>query len=382
MTGVLGLVFNPSQPRWVPQQVSLPPPPPPGGRQVLVQVEEVGICQLDQLLLLHREGKPPEHQRWVIGHEMVGRVVRPGRRTSLVKTGDWVVPLLRLPCGVCGPCADGSPDECVTDLYKEPGLHRAHGWACQVRVEEEENLVPIPPSLGEVALLVEPLALAIKGANTLAKVQQRTLPSCAHFGHRWDQTCWMQDKHFLIIGSSVLTVLTALYMRLLDAAVTLLPCHPMPSEMASPLADLGVPILNPQEATVDHLHSLDGVLETSGDPLALAPYMDALAPNGVVVFLARPSGQGRRHAAALATVLERALRSNIGVVPCYRMGRSHMVQAIQWLDKVQRNGSFPLRLLLAPASPPEEFFPLACTPKPWVKNRIRWSEPPGGPGAL
>lgn len=382
MRKMQSIVVHPVRARWDPRLEEIPVPPRPTAHQVWVQVEQVGICRMDSLLLSLRGGSPPDPQQWVVGHEMVGRVTASGRGIQRIRVGDWVVPVLRRSCRICSSCLANAPDECITNLYEEPGLHRAHGWACQWRVDREEHLIVISPIIADIALLAEPLALAMKAAQQLSIVQRRTLSFCGHFEHRWDQPLWANDKHFLVTGASPLTVLTALYLHSLGATVTLYPAQPLSTDLAASLAQVQVNIVTPQEdiPPAEQVEPADGLLETSGSASLAASLLSKVHTNGVVVFFVplAPAG-GRKEDPALAIVAQEALRRNIALVPCYRMGRPHLELAVQWLADAGRKQAFPFHLLLDKASPPDKFASLARTPLPWRKGRITWETLPGAP---
>ncbi|MCS7206536.1 MAG: alcohol dehydrogenase catalytic domain-containing protein [Dehalococcoidia bacterium] len=379
------LVIFPARARWTPHLVEAPVPRPPRARQVQVQVEQVGVCPFDHSLLVRHEGLSPDPERWVVGHEMVGRVTAAGREVRTLKVGDWVIPTLRRSCGVCAPCAQGYPDECGTNLYAEPGLHRAHGWACQWTLDREEHLIVISPAIADIALLAEPLALAIKGAHYLTTVQRRTLPSCSHFEHRWDQPRWAGDKHLLVAGSSVLTLVTALYLRSLGAQVTLYPTQPLPQALTDLLTRAGITpwaTHKQDNSAVEQLEPADALVDTSGDLSVVASLLGRIHFNGAVVLLLAPAPPGRRpHDTNFSILLLEAVRRNIALVPCYRMGRPHLELAVQWLQDAMRNPSTALPTLVDKPSPPGNFAALVRSPASWLKSRITWAESPSNPSA-
>ncbi|MFN3974453.1 MAG: alcohol dehydrogenase catalytic domain-containing protein [Dehalococcoidia bacterium] len=385
MEKMQSIVINPARVRWDPRLEEAPLPPHPRTRQGLVQVEQVGICRMDNLFLSHRTGSPPDPQRWVVGHEMVGRVTASGRETRRIRAGDWVVPVLRRSCRMCSSCLANAPDECTTNLYEEPGLHRAHGWASQWRVEQEEHLVVVSPAIADIALLTEPLALSTKGAQQLSVIQRRTIAYCRHFEHRWDQPHWAKDKHFVVAGASPLTVLTALYLRSLDATVSLYPTQPLPNDLAPAITTEKVNIVTPQgdSPPAEQVDRADGLIDTSGNSALVASLISAVYTNGVTVFLSpfAPAG-GRGHDPALANMASEALRRNIVMLPCYRPGRPHLELAVQWLDDARKRRGFPFHLLLDQASPPDKFAHLAQTLPPWRKGLITWGTTLSGAPAL
>ncbi len=132
------------------------PDPAPGEKEVLVAVEDVGICGSD-LPRIYRTGA---HSHPLIpGHEFAGTVVEAGAGAdrSLVGKRAGVFPLI--PCRACGPCRRRHYELCRN--YDYLGSRRDGGFAELVAVPEE-NLLLLPEgvSFSEAAML-EPMSVAV-----------------------------------------------------------------------------------------------------------------------------------------------------------------------------------------------------------------------------
>jgi propanol-preferring alcohol dehydrogenase len=87
------------------------PIPEPGPGQVLLKVYACGVCRTD----LHvADGELPDPKLpLVLGHEVVGRVVRTGSGVTAIERGQRVgVPWLGHTCGLCQYCRQGRENLC------------------------------------------------------------------------------------------------------------------------------------------------------------------------------------------------------------------------------------------------------------------------------
>ncbi len=92
------------------------PVPEPGVDEVLIEVEVCGVCHSD----LHvAEGDWPQlasivKKPLILGHEIVGRVVKRGSGVQSVHVGERVgVPWIQWTCGECEFCQEGNENLCV-----------------------------------------------------------------------------------------------------------------------------------------------------------------------------------------------------------------------------------------------------------------------------
>ena len=145
--------------------------------QVLLRTREVGICGTDREICAFEIGEPPEGaDRLVLGHESILEVVETGPGVRTLKSGDFAVPLVRLPCGRpdCYACRAGRQDFCTTGARtRERGIKGADGFMSEWVVDEEEFLVRVPRPLAEVAVLVEPLTISTKVVEQIKVIHTR-----------------------------------------------------------------------------------------------------------------------------------------------------------------------------------------------------------------
>ncbi|MBI3449483.1 MAG: glucose 1-dehydrogenase [Acidobacteria bacterium] len=143
---------------------------------VKIRMLDVGICGTDREICAFEYGTPPRgDQNLVIGHESLGRVIELGPGATKLKVGDLVVPMVRRPCphDTCVACRSGRQDFCYTGDFTERGIKEAHGFMTEVVVDDQDYMNPVPASLRDVAVLVEPLTIAEKALMQLEQVQMR-----------------------------------------------------------------------------------------------------------------------------------------------------------------------------------------------------------------
>jgi threonine dehydrogenase-like Zn-dependent dehydrogenase len=110
-----------------------------------------------------------------------------------------VVGIVRHPDPVpCSACAIGEWDMCRNGLYTEHGIRGAHGFARDTFALDPAFAVPVPESLGELGVLVEPTSVVAKAWEQIDRIGRRA--------HR--------DAHTaLITGAGPVGLLAALLAR-------------------------------------------------------------------------------------------------------------------------------------------------------------------------
>jgi threonine dehydrogenase-like Zn-dependent dehydrogenase len=123
-------------------------PEPTDDGRALVAIERAGLCGTD--LKLH-EGKPPVDYPRILGHELVGRVVRPGASGRLPE-GTRVLIDPAVACGHCHACLADRPNLCP-----QAGLmgREVDGGFAELVAVDDRQLLPLPPdmSLADAGML-------------------------------------------------------------------------------------------------------------------------------------------------------------------------------------------------------------------------------------
>jgi len=156
------------------QEITLPTPEPHGA-QVLLEVLHCGVCHSDvhlwdghyqlggekKLLLKDRGVSLP----LVMGHEIVGRVVRTGPQARGVAVGELKIVYPWVGCGTCALCRSDQDNMCQTP--RSIGVFQAGGYASHV-------IVPEPRHLVDVGTLSPPVAatLACSGLTAYGAVKK------------------------------------------------------------------------------------------------------------------------------------------------------------------------------------------------------------------
>ncbi|MDH4092438.1 MAG: zinc-binding alcohol dehydrogenase family protein [Cyclobacteriaceae bacterium] len=130
----------------------------------LLRVKRVGICGTD--LHAYKGNQPFFSYPRILGHELAAEVLEVGSNQSQLKTGDKVVIMPYINCGVCVACKAGKSN-CCQDL-KVFGVH-VDGGMQEIILLPTRLLLPANDlSLEEIAI-VEPLAIgahAVRRAGT------------------------------------------------------------------------------------------------------------------------------------------------------------------------------------------------------------------------
>jgi L-iditol 2-dehydrogenase len=133
--------------------------PSPGPGEVVCRVLACGVCGSDV-----SDGYVARKLPAVLGHEVVGEVLRIGDGVAAVAVGDRVVVHHHAPCGDCRRCRRGH--ETLCEQFRATALDPG-GFAEQVRIEAA--LVPELLALGDLdplaGTLVEPLGCVLRALD-------------------------------------------------------------------------------------------------------------------------------------------------------------------------------------------------------------------------
>ena len=150
------------------------PEPDESTGSILVEAVAVGLCGTDVEIASGEYGwAPPGRKRLILGHESLGRVVDPGPDRS-VKAGDLIVGIVRRPDPVpCPNCAVGEWDMCRNGQYTERGIKEIDGFMSERWRIEPGYFTKVDPSLGLLAVLLEPTTVVAKAWELVAGMRAR-----------------------------------------------------------------------------------------------------------------------------------------------------------------------------------------------------------------
>lgn len=140
--------------------------PVPSDNEVLVRTRRVGIDGSDRRIVAGDIGGdcPDGADHLVIGHEAVGVVEDPNG--SDFETGDVVVPMVRRPTDETSRFAEtGELDMAPLGTFHECGITGIHGYMAEYFTADPEYLVPVPESLSEYGIFVEPASIVEKALD-------------------------------------------------------------------------------------------------------------------------------------------------------------------------------------------------------------------------
>ncbi len=130
--------------------------PTVGPEEVLIHPTRVGVCGSDVSFFVgHRVAPYP----FILGHELVGRVVAVGARVTRVAVGQRVIVEPNYPCGKCAFCRTGRgaicPDKVIMGMT-------VPGCLADYALAPEEFVWAIPDGISDVdAATIEPLAVSL-----------------------------------------------------------------------------------------------------------------------------------------------------------------------------------------------------------------------------
>jgi glucose 1-dehydrogenase len=292
------------------------PEPEVGDGEVLVRSVLVGLCGTDSETMEDGDGDEP----LVIGHESLAEVVEAPQGSGF-QAGERVIGVVRRPCPpVCVECSAGRLDRCRNDEVNERGISRLDGFGSELWTSSPDYLVPVPESLGDNGVLVEPATAVVKGLR------------------RMDAAVEAADdrlERVLVVGPGSIGLLAALLLarRGLDVTVGGSRDNDLKRELVT---ELGATYVVGEDGWKGG--DFDAVVECSG----AAPVIQAAVPStrksGYVVLLGVYAGDDGLSGDGLGAVVMRDL-TVVGSVnasrPDHERAAEQLAAAPQdWLDRL------------------------------------------------
>lgn len=255
---------------------------------VKLRVLQTGVCATDREIAHFMFGKPPDGFDYlVLGHEGFAEVVETGPEVRDLAPGDLVVPTVRRPCAdpACAACRNDRPDFCVTGLYQEHGIMGMHGFLTELVVDEARFMRRVPPSIRDVAVLVEPLTIAEKAFIQAEQIQMRlpwNRPPAAH--------------HAVVLGAGPVGLLGAMALRHRGCDVTVYSREHESDPRAVITRAIGAHYISSLECTpaqmAAKIGSVDLVYEATGSAVLAMDMLAVLGSNGVLILTGIPGAHG------------------------------------------------------------------------------------------
>ena len=309
------------------------PDPDASTGSVLVEAVAVGVCGTDVEIASGAYGWPPPGRvRLILGHESLGRVLDPGSDPS-VKPGDLVVGIVRRPDPVpCPNCAVGEWDMCSNGQYTERGIKQIDGFMSERWRIEPGYFTKVDPSLGLLAVLLEPTTVVTKAWELVAAMRARAF--------------W-QPRRVVVTGAGPIGMLAALIgvqsgldVHVLDRV----------TEGAKPqlVRDLGATYHS--GAIADLGFEPDVVVECTGVGQLIVDSIRKVGAGGVVCLTGVGSGGGASGLSPADLARDVVLQNNV-VVGSVNANRRHFYRAAQVLAAADPTW---LRRLISRRVPPQD----------------------------
>ena len=305
----------------------------PTGDGVLLRVLEVGVCGTDREISEGLFGVAPDGEhKLVIGHESLAEVARDGHGFS---KGDLVCATVRRSCGHCLACGEGSPDSCLTGDYSERGITRLDGFARELLLEDPHQLVPIPRSLGRLAVLAEPTSICTRGVRHALTIGAR---------QPWE------PKRALVTGAGAVGILSTMLLRLegLDVWTASL-------EESSPIADaLGAHYVSTKTTELADLGAFDIVIEAAGSAQLMLDALGLLGRSGVACLLGIDGREGKAHIENKVIGVDAVLENRV-LFGSVNARRDDWVTGVEALDRAREQFPGALEELIGLRVPLDRF---------------------------
>ena len=243
---------------------------------LLVRALAVGVCGTDRELVEGLYGTAPSgHERLVIGHESLGRVIKAPRDSGFA-VGDVVVGIVRHPDPVpCPNCALGEWDMCRNGLYTERGIKQADGFCAERWRADPAFAVKVSPVLGLAGVLLEPASVLAKAWEHIERIGRRS---------RW------APRRVLVTGAGPVGLMAAMMGVQHELEV-----HVMDHNKSGPKPAL-VEELGATYHTQFPALEFDIAIECTGSPGIIVQAVSGSAPGSIVCLTGLGGGQ---HAASL-----------------------------------------------------------------------------------
>lgn len=296
--------------------------------EALARTLLVGLDGTDDEVLAKGDAAdfPSGEEELVLGHECLAEIVR-APESSGFAPGERVVPLVRHPCGLCAQCARDHVDMCASGHYHEHGIKALHGFLRETWTDPPRSLVKVPRSIGDEAVLAEPLSIVVKALEVAASVQRR-VPGFEG----------LAGKRALLAGTGSLGIMAAFLLRHEDVEVWAMDRSGADTAAARLLAHLGVRHFDAHEAPMEEIAERAGgfdlVVEGTGSAQVALETALALRENGISVLLGVP-GEKPPVEVDADDVMRAIVLKNLALVGSVNSSRHHLEIALQRLGELR-----------------------------------------------
>jgi threonine dehydrogenase-like Zn-dependent dehydrogenase len=325
--------------------IDAPPVNAPGAGDVLCRTLELGVCGTDREVLETAAPLLPDGEdHLILGHECLARVEQIGNDIEGFQVGDLVVPTVRR---ALRP-SDVRIDMLDEDQYTERGIVRQHGFSAPQWLERPEYLFRVDDTLRAVAVLAEPLAVALKGIHEALAIQQARLSP-----YVWTEA----SPRVLVTGMGPIGFAALAVCRSLGWPVDLYGRDADDSFRARLVANFGGRYLPAARDDLSRDHArrqgYDLILECTGSDEVMVRSARALAARGVAVWLGS-SRRPRPERHDLAQLMRQAVLRNHVFIGSVNAAPRDFSAALAHLARLEESHADQLQLLITARVAPED----------------------------
>jgi threonine dehydrogenase-like Zn-dependent dehydrogenase len=224
--------------------------------------------------------------------------------------------MVRRPCAdpACRACRAERADFCVTGGFSERGIKERHGFMAEYVVDEERYLCPVPSSLRDIAVLVEPLTIAEKARFQVTAIQRRLPWFDSSFDPSGERAPAETLGAAVVLGAGAVGLLGAMVLRTAGYESYVYNRGPAPnpkSELAHAIGATYIAAEDPTESLAHLIGRVDVVYEAVGSAELALRAMQALGPNGVFVCTGVPPLAGPHELDVNALVRQMVLQNQV-----------------------------------------------------------------------
>jgi threonine dehydrogenase-like Zn-dependent dehydrogenase len=332
------------------------PEPEPGPGEVLIRTKAVGICATDREMVRSKTifTVPDGQKDLILGHEGLGSVVALGEGVAGLIPGESMVPVayidehrhsvagLEIPCRI---------DMCPFGHERRRGIN-ADGFFRDYFVDRPNQLVSVPSEISDVAMLLEPLTVTLKGLTDAHVVRQRWLEGSSAL------TPDEFPQKTLVVGAGPIGLLGILLSRVYGWETVAVDVVDADSKKAQIVKQAGAHYINARETSPQDIRAnfkeFDIIVEAVQDPRILFDYVDLLAMNGVFLVVGWVAGV-REDSLDMASFIRELLTKHATVLATVGGGRRHYQEGMRRLVEMKRSFGDVLEQMVTARYPIEQY---------------------------
>lgn len=325
-----------------------------------------GICGTDRGIVngaLPFSYNPHGSERLVLGHESLCKVVEARENDFGISVGDYVVPMVRRP-GKCINCLAGRSDNCSDGDKHEAGITGLHGFMREEFGDSPEYLVKVPdPSIGDAAVLTEPLKNVCKAFETFDVVSRKSIFT--------DTAGSYNEKKSLVVGTGSEAFLYALKSMDYGFDTHVTNRHELDDVKLKIVEETGMNFFNYMKEDPFEKSGLDLVVDTSGDPGTIFKFVRKLNHNGMLILFGT---NGKAPAAQVDGMdIDYIVERNITILGSVDGSRIHYERALQDITRWKHQYGTTLDDMITAKVKPEQTDVFMKKSPSEIKTVIDWS---------